>query len=112
MVMIEIDSNVILVDPIKSCKDEDLTRAYGIMMLRLRRAGIIPKNHIMDNKVSDSPKTIIQDEYKMQMELVTSGTHLRNAAEASIRNFKAHFLSVFAGTAQDFPPSLWLLPQD
>jgi len=37
----------------------------------------------------------------------------RNAAEVAIRNFKAHFLSVLAGTAKDFPPSLWdrLLPQ-
>ena len=25
----------------------------------------------------------------------------------AIRNFKAHFLSVLAGTAEDFPPSLW-----
>ncbi len=31
----------------------------------------------------------------------------------AIRNFKAHFLSVLAGIANDFPPSLWdcLLPQ-
>ena len=31
----------------------------------------------------------------------------------AIRNFKAYFLSVLAGTAQDFPPSLWdrILPQ-
>ena len=49
----------------------------------------------------------------MQMEMVTPGSHHRNAAEFAIRNFKAHFLSVLAGTAQDFPPSLWdrLLPQ-
>ena len=63
--------------------------------------------------MSEALKTIIQDEYKMQMELVTSDTHSRNAAEVAIRNFKAHFLSVLAGTALDFPPSLWyrLLPQ-
>jgi len=31
----------------------------------------------------------------------------------AIRNFKSHFLSVLAGVADDFPPSLWdrLLPQ-
>ena len=41
------------------------------------------------------------------------GCHRRNAAEVAIRNFKAHFLSVLAGVADDFPPSLWdrLLPQ-
>ena len=42
-----------------------------------------------------------------------AGTHRRNAAEVAIGNFKAHFLSVLEGTAQDFPPSLWdrILPQ-
>ena len=49
----------------------------------------------------------------MQLELVSPGKHRRNATEVAIRNFKAHFLSVLAGTAQDFPSSLWdrLLPQ-
>ena len=49
----------------------------------------------------------------MQIELLPPGTHGRNAAEVAIRNFKARFLSFLAGTAQDFPPSLWdrLLPQ-
>ena len=41
------------------------------------------------------------------MELVPPGTHCRNAAEVAIRGFKSHFLSVLAGTAQYFPPSLW-----
>ena len=63
--------------------------------------------------MSETLKTIIQDEYKMQMELVPPGTNIRNAAEVAIRNFKAGFLSVLAGTAQDFMSSLWdrLLPQ-
>ena len=83
------------------------------MVLRLRRAGIIPKKHILDNEVSEVLKKIIQDEYKMQIELVPPGTHRRNSAEVAITNFKAHFLSVLAGTSQYFPPSLWdrLLPQ-
>jgi hypothetical protein len=47
------------------------------------------------------------------MELVPPGCHRRNAAEVAIRNFKAHFLSVLAGVADDFPLTLWnrLLPQ-
>ena len=83
------------------------------MMLRLRRAGIIPKNHILNNEVSEALKTIIQDEYKIQLDLVPPGTHRINAAEVAIRNFKAHFLSIPAGTAQAFPPSLWdrIFPQ-
>ena len=47
------------------------------------------------------------------MELVPPGCHRRNVAEVAIRNFKAHFLSVLAGTAEGFPPYLWdrLQPQ-
>ena len=83
------------------------------MILRLRRSGIIPKKHILDNEVLEALKTIIQDEYKMQMELVPPSTQHSNISEVAIRNFKAHFLSVLAGTAQYFRPSLWdrLLPQ-
>ena len=35
MVMVEIGSNAILVKPIKNSKDEEITRAYRAMMLRL-----------------------------------------------------------------------------
>ena len=113
MVMVEINSNAILVEPIKICKDEELMRAHRTMIIRLRRAGIIPKKHILDNEGSEALKTIIQDEHKMQIELVPTGTHRKNVAEVEIINFRAHFLSVLAGTAQDFLPSLWdrLLPQ-
>ncbi len=48
------------------------------------------------------------------MELAPPGCHRRNAAKVAIHNFKAHFLSVLAGVANDFPPRIlwdWLLPQ-
>ena len=52
-------------------------------------------------------KEVIRDKYKIEMELVPSGCHRRNAAEVDIRNFKAHFISVLAGVADDFPLILW-----
>ena len=51
-------------------------------------------------------RDIIRDKYNMEMELVPPGFHRRNAAELAISNFKAHFLSVLVGTADDFPPTL------
>jgi hypothetical protein len=58
-------------------------------------------------------KNHICDTCKFDMELVPPGCHRCNAAKVAIRNFKAHFLSILAGVAGDFPPSLWdrLLPQ-
>ena len=106
MVMDKIDSNAILVKPLKSRKDPELTRAYRVMMLRLKRAGIIPKKHILDNEVSEAMKDVMQEEYQMEMELVPPGCHRRNAAEVAIRNIKANFLSVLTGTADDFLLSL------
>ena len=113
MIMVNIDSNAILVEPMKSREDKEMKRAYRVMMKQLRRAGVVPKKHVLDNKISDSMKDMIRDEFKMQVELVPPGCHRQNAAEVAIQNFKAHFLSILARTAEDFPLSLWdrLLPQ-
>ena len=111
--MVEIDSNAILVEPMKSRKDHEMIRAYDTLVKRLQRAGVQPKKHVLDNEISENIKNPFRDKYKFSLELVPPGCHRRNAAEVAICNFKAHFLSVLAGTADNFPPSLWdkLLPQ-
>ena len=113
MVMVDIDSSGILVEPIKSRKDAELHRAYTSLMTRLNRAGIFPKKHVLDNEISQAMKDFVREKYNMTVELVPPGCHRRNAAEVAIRNFKSHFLSILAGTAEDFPLQLWdkLLPQ-
>ncbi len=107
MVLVEIDSNAILVEPMKSRKDAEMIRAYNASLLRLKRAGIIPKKHVLDNKVSKNMKNHIRNTCKINMELVPPGCHRRNTAEVAIRNFKSHFLSILAGVADDFPQNLW-----
>ena len=113
MVMVEIDSNAILVEPMKSRNDDEMIRAYDVLVTRLQRAGIIPRKHVLDNEVSNNMKEHIRKDWKLELELVPPGCHRRNAAEVAIRNFKNHFLSILAGVADDFPLSLWdrLLPQ-
>jgi hypothetical protein len=101
--MVEIDSNAILVEPMKSRKDEEMIQAYNALLLRLKRAGIVPKKHVLDNEVSENMKNHIHNTCKFDMELVPPGCHQRNAAEVAIRNFKAHFLSILAAIADDFP---------
>ncbi len=51
MVLVEINSNAILVEPMKSRKDAEIILAYNALLLRLKRAGIIPKKHVLDNEV-------------------------------------------------------------
>jgi hypothetical protein len=106
MVMVEIDSNTILVEPMKSHKDEEMIRAYKALLLRLKHSGIVPKKHVLDNKVSENMKNHIRDTCKFDMELVPPGCHQCNAAKVAIHNLKTHFLSVLTGVADDFPPSL------
>jgi hypothetical protein len=112
MVMVEINSNTILVEPMKCRKDEEMLHANNALLLRLKQAGIVPKKHILNNKVSENMKNHICNTCKFDMEIVPPGCHQCNAAKVAIRNFKAHFLSILAGVADNFPPSLWdrLLP--
>ena len=113
MVLVEIDSNAILVEPMKSRKDAEMIRAYDVLVQRLQQANIHPRKHVLDNEISENMKQHIKDKYKFELELVPPGCHRRNAAEVAIRNFKSHFLSILAGTAESFPLHLWdrLLPQ-
>ena len=77
------------------------------MINRLHQAGIVPKKHILDNEVFETIKEMIRDQYHMTMDFVPPGCHRRNAAELTIRNFKAPFLSVLRGVADNFPMQLW-----
>ena len=99
MIMVEIDSSAILVEPIKNGKDAELVCAYTTITSCLHLSGIQPRRHILDNEISQA--------------MALPGCHRRNAAEVAICNFKCHFLSILAGVADNFPLQLWdkLLPQ-
>jgi hypothetical protein len=75
LVMVEIDSNAILVEPMKSRKDAEMIRAYKLLLQRLKRVGIVPKKHMLDNEVYDNMKKHIHDTYKLDMELVPPRCH-------------------------------------
>ena len=61
---------------------------------------------MLDTEVSEIMKAIIRDMYQMTMKRVPPGCHMHNTAEVVIHNFKAHFLSVLAGVADNFPAQL------
>ena len=84
MVMVEIDSNAILVEPMKSRKDQEMIRVYDSLVKRLQRAGFQPKKHVLDNEISENMKEHIRDQYKFSLELIPPGCHRRNEAEVAI----------------------------
>jgi hypothetical protein len=77
MVMVEIDSNTILVKPMK--KDVEMIRAYDALLQQLKQAGIV-KKHVLENEVSANMKNHICNTHKFDVELVLPGCHRRNAA--------------------------------
>jgi hypothetical protein len=52
MVLIEIDSNAILVEAMKNRSAGEMIRAYQALVERLCNAGLTPKMHILDNECS------------------------------------------------------------
>ena len=49
MVIVKIDSNAILVEPINSRNNHEIARAYRVLMTHLQHAGIVPKQSIGSN---------------------------------------------------------------
>ncbi len=112
MVLIEIDSNTILVEAMKNHTAGEMIRAYLVLVTCLCNAGVTPKMHILDNECSEEFKEQIRKN-NMTFQLVPPHDHHKNIAEKAIQTFKAHFISILCGTDKDFPLHLWcrLLPQ-
>ena len=82
-------------------------------MQRLKDRNMLVHLQILYNEGSKEYKTIIKDKWNIKYQLLTSDIHRQNAAKRAIWTFKAHFLSIFAGVADDLPRRHWgqLLPQ-
>ncbi len=52
MVLVELDSNAILIEPMKNRTPGEMIRAYQALFDRLKECGIKPKQHLLDNKWS------------------------------------------------------------
>ena len=73
MIMVEIDSSIIMAEPLEDKTTEEMQRAYLKLLGRLKKAGLKPKKHVMDNKVSEEMKEVIEKECKL--EIVPPGCH-------------------------------------
>ena len=84
-------SNAILIEPFQSHHDCHRIAAYIRIMTRLRERGHAVHLQVLDKKTSKEYHQVITQTWKDTFQLVTLDVHRRNAAERSIRNFKAHF---------------------
>jgi hypothetical protein len=106
MVLTDVDSDAILVKPMKNRTAGEMIRAYQVVIDRLNSAGIFPKMHILDNECSMELKSIIKQN-GMTFQLVPPHDHRRNIAEKAISTFKDHFISILCGADKAFPLHLW-----
>jgi hypothetical protein len=93
MVMYDFDSNTINAVAIKNRKKESLIKGYNEMYEDLRKAGINPILHRLDNETSnDLIKEIEKKGLKYQIS--SPGDHRLNHAERAIQTFKNHFIAI------------------
>ncbi len=83
MVLTEIDSNAILIKPMKNRTAGEMIRAYQVLIDRLNSAGIFPNLHILDNKCSAEMKTTITLN-KIKLQLVPPHDHCLNLAKKAL----------------------------
>ena len=113
MVAVEMDGNYIDAEPMRSRTTKDLITAYQAIFGRWKATSVIcPNWHVLDNEAPEDLKQAIR-ENGCRVEITPTDQHRRNAAERGIQTIKGHFISVLAGTSDDFPINQWdeLLPQ-
>ena len=106
MVLIEMDSDTILVEAMKNRKAGEIVRAYQKLVDRLKAYGVVPKHHVLDNECNKEFKEAIRSN-GMTFQLADAHDHRRNVAEKAIQVFKAHFISILCGADESFPMHLW-----
>ena len=60
MVLIEMDSDTILVEAMKNRKSGEIIRAYQKLVDRLKAYGVVPKHYVLDNECSKEFKEAIR----------------------------------------------------
>ena len=52
MILWAIDGNVVLAEPMENKSEDAMVETYQKLIKRINYAGIFPKKHILDNKIS------------------------------------------------------------
>ena len=100
------DSNVILIEPFQYRHDRHHIAAYSRITMRLHKRGHAVELQVLVNEASAEYFRAIIQTQKTKFQLVPLDVHRPNAAECTIRTFKAHFLAILAGVDRAFPSSL------
>ena len=106
MIMEDSDTGTILATGIISRRKEHLIAGFKTMHDTLKKAGINPVIHRIDNEVS---KALIEEieEKGLKYQIAPPRNHRTLPAERSIQTFKNHFESILYGCDPGFPKNQW-----
>ncbi len=110
MVVIHLNTNYIIVEPMRIRSKEEMIQAYKKIINRIRLAGLGLNKHTLDNEALEAFKQCIQEQ-QIKYKLPPPGNHRCNQAEHAIQTFKAHFISILVGVNNKFLLSLWVHPR-
>ena len=103
MVAIELNGNYINAKCMKSCKTNDLIKAYPTIHQRLDNSQVIHVNwHILDNKAPRELKAAIRSN-SCTVKLTPPDIHKCNNAVCAIQTFKSRFIVILSGVDNSFP---------
>ena len=106
MVMEDSDAGPILAVAIRSREKQHLLAGFIEMHDTLKKAGINPVLHRVDNEFSN--ELIEEMESRgLKYQIAPRGNHRTIAAERGIQTLKNHFISVLYGCDPTFPKSQW-----
>jgi hypothetical protein len=89
----------------KKCQNQR-EPAYNEMTEELKKAGIQPILHWLDNETSKELIKAIEDR-NIVYQIAPPGDHWLNHAERAIQMSKNHFISILYGTDSSFPANQW-----
>ena len=99
-------SNLRLAQSFATREDKRRIEAYNTVVARLKAADLDAGLQVLDNEASKDYKEAMINKWKVKYQLVPPDMHRRNAAERTIRTFKAHFISMLTRVDGYFPSHL------
>jgi hypothetical protein len=105
MVVYDYDSNTILTEPLTSCIETELLRAYSKLYDYLTAWGLKPVLQRLDNEAPGRLQSYMRNK-SVTFQLIPPHNHQRKAPEKAIGTWKDHFIAGLSSLDPNFPMHL------
>ena len=91
-----------MVETMRNHMAVEMFKEYQVLVYRLKKCGITPKRHIMDNETLEDFKHDTKKN-NITAQLVPPYNHRIDISEKDIQTFKIHLISVLCGLDENSP---------